>query len=1148
MNFTVGSYYRGFHLYNALVATGTMDGDVLLYVSFYSRSKVLCKGVASAIALNNATLNHRKVASKGFKYAKAYKPIKMGLDRFTLATCVNKEIGTRFLVSAPKFMGNDLYQFLMLNYQVELLPEWVEKIREKLFEKNLIRLCSGGYRSIAQYRHFVPSEACTTISMHGEEIPIRDVVVLDFARLTEELFEEVIEELGNEGEIQISSTLSEKMEIADLNSYITVFGRKGALKIAENTTPLVPEDEAETIEDMALNDTHMIPQQNRMINGVAALMAHHKRFALMVEGMGCGKTKQAISSILLNENRKAMMKGGFKDLKELYTKSSGPKFRAIVMCPPHLCEMWKREWEKEVPRGKAKILSTEGGLQELVDLQTRGAERTGAELYIISKEFAKTDAVRTPIPSQTGVQVPKGVICADCKETTGDTVYKPNGKNPSCPHCGGKNWQTIPLTGYGRKYAMLCPECGSPLIKYSTKYWDLDDPNQLTLKPTDFSQHRDSNDTCYVCGAHLWGVDAKNIGASENTSGGRKWKKITHYKNLQKKSRDTAYILKGHEREYLNEKGLPTEQSKWEEEGIRETLDISGPRKSSPAQYIKKHLKGFFDYCVLDECHKYEGAGTAQAVAAQALIKASGFTLALTGTISNGKADSLFYLLWMLCPRKMVKKCYKFTDVMQFSRDYGSVETAFEVTDGFDDQRNANSRGRQIGSPRIKPGISPMLQLDFLTGHAVFLDLSDMASALPPLNEEVVTAQLPDEVQRGYEGLMARMRDVVKSKGGRSYLATWLQTSLAYPSKPWGISPIMSVKDKDTIMCTPENFPEYESLDNLLPKEELFIEKVQEELDENRNIFVYCSFTGDPQKNCTGRLKALVEKYCNLQGKVLVMEAGRPEAQKREEYIHQKAAEGYKVIICNQKLVETGLDFCFNYDGQYYNFPTIIVFQITYELAVQMQSTRRHYRLNQREECRTYYFVTENTAEMAALSLMADKQVAAAALQGNFNTEGLSAMASGVDDKVKLVQMMTAGDNGDAKSEIEAKFSKLQRSQSHAESVEDLFNAEGRTKTFSEVMGTDAIDVVYEEAEEAKKTATKATPTTTATKKATKTTTKKKSTSTAPMQMFSLFDVVSAMEPVIFNAELEDRPQTKKAKKIEKVSGQLSLSDLFSAA
>lgn len=1146
---SVGSYYRNFWLYNALIAKDSAEGDVLLYCSFYSRSKVMATGVASSLSLNNAEIGYRRVNSKGQEYAKAYKPVRMGLDRFTLATVVNKAVGKKFLLSSPEFLEEDFYNFLMSNFQVELLPAWTPVIKDELISRYLVRKCSQRYGSYYEFRSFGSDEEGTTVTIHEKEVPVDQVEIYDFSALTEEAFEGVIVALGDEGKIRISDTLSEKMDIPTLNDYITVFGRKGAVKIAENTTPLVPEEEAGRIDDVALNTAHLIPQQERCVNGVAALMRHHKRFALMVEGMGCGKTKQSIAAVLLNENRKAMEKYGDPDLKEMYENGHEPHFRAIVMCPPHLCEMWKREWEKEVPNGTAHILTSETGLSDLITLRDNGPKRTGAELYVISKEFAKTGGTVTPIPSQTATVVPKGVICADCDETRGEHVYKPNGKRPVCPKCGGKHWKTIDLTSYGRQYAMLCPECGAPLLRYSAKYYE-QEAESLTLKPIDFANHKDSNDTCYVCGAHLWGVDGKNIGADESNAKGRAWEKVSHFKNLQKKSRMTSFVLKGHESEYLNAHGLPTEESRWEEEGISWQENISGPRKASPAQFIKKHLKGFFDYCILDEAHKYEGAGTAQAVAAQALIKASGFTIALTGTISNGKASSLFYLLWMLCPRKMVKKGYSYSDEMQFSKDYGCVETVYESgADPDDEQRNANSRGRQRGQAKVKPGISPLLQLDFLTGHAVFLDLSDMADALPPLNEIVVTARLPEDVQKGYDSLMYRMGEVVRQKGGRSYLASWLQTSLAYPSKPWGVSPIMSVDKKGVIICEPDNFPEYESLENLLPKEQMLIEKVQEEIEADRNIFIYCSFTGDPQKNCTGRLKALIEHYCNLKGHVLIMEAGSPEAIKREEYIHQKASEGYRVIICNQKLVETGLDFCFTYNGKFYDYPTIMVYQITYELAVQMQSTRRHYRLNQTMECRTYYFVTEGTAEMAALSLMADKQVAAAALQGNFNTEGLSAMASGVDDKVKLVQMMTNGDMGDTKAEIEAKFGKLQSSQSHvARSVDELFNAEGCTKTYAEVMGLEDLNVVAAASAEevSAETAEKpAEPKKAVTKAPARKTAKKKETTM--FTQFSLFDIADAAKPHVADPDLEDRDSAKKSKD-RTVEGQVSLFDLFSDA
>lgn len=112
----------------------------------------------------------------------------------------------------------------------------------------------------------------------------------------------------------------------------------------------------------------------------------------------------------------------------------------------------------------------------------------------------------------------------------------------------------------------------------------------------------------------------------------------------------------------------------------------------------------------------------------------------------------------------------------------------------------------------------------------------------------------------------------------------------------------------------------------------------------------------------------------------------------------------------------TLLDFCFWYDGKFFNYPTIIFYQLTYELAVMWQASRRHYRLNQVTDCRTYYLAYEGTLQAAAVEIMAEKQVAASAIQGKFSAEGLTAMAKGVDPRLKLAKMLSDNDTSDRKT------------------------------------------------------------------------------------------------------------------------------------
>jgi len=411
----------------------------------------------------------------------------------------------------------------------------------------------------------------------------------------------------------------------------------------------------------------------------------------------------------------------------------------------------------------------------------------------------------------------------------------------------------------------------------------------------------------------------------------------------------------------------------------------------------------------------YEGAGTAQANAAHALIKASDFTLGLTGTISNGSAGSFFWLLWMLDPERMKAKGfgYSSSECMRFCKQYGSVETVYEY-DGHTETYNSNSRGRQLTTPRMKPGISPMLYVDFLLDRSVMLDITDLSKYLPPLYEKVVTCELPKEVQWAYVSTIGTLKEASHGKDGMTALSAMLNFGLSYPDKPYGRSDIMSAFVEDEIVASVKNFPDFE--DALLPKELKLIEIINQELSEGRNCFVYATYTGEAEYNVTYRLQSIIEKHCNLKGRVCILQASSPEPLKREAFIQQKASEGMKVFITNPRCVETGLDFCFEYNGCNYNYPTLIFMQMSYEMSVIWQASRRHYRLNQREECRTYYLAYENTLQTAALEIMAAKQVATSAIQGKFSSEGLAAMAKGVDTRTQLASALAKNDMSDRKT------------------------------------------------------------------------------------------------------------------------------------
>ena len=78
---------------------------------------------------------------------------------------------------------------------------------------------------------------------------------------------------------------------------------------------------------------------------------------------------------------------------------------------------------------------------------------------------------------------------------------------------------------------------------------------------------------------------------------------------------------------------------------------------------------------------------------------------------------------------------------------------------------------------------------------------------------------------------------------------------------------------------------------------------------------------------------------------------------------------------------------------------------------------------------------------------MAEKQMATSAIQGKFSAEGLAAMATGVDARVKMAQALAEGDTGDRKS-IENMFDVLNKNAQDEGEAEAILS-----KTFYEVTG-----------------------------------------------------------------------------------------------
>lgn len=982
-------------------------------------------------------------------------PLGTGRDQFYYALVTSKDIGNKYFVTIEESLEEDLYDYLMQNFKLPLLKWWMMPLLNELLNKRLVT---------REYPGISFGDAPKKLRIKGRDISPRELCIYDMSDLNDASLESVVSDLLRRKIIWISQKNIPAMQFKDFDEYIQRYGGSLVKNLENEIQPLC--DLKGTVDTLALKHKRLYPQQAACTNGIIALKKSGVRYGIMNEGMGCGKTIQAMSVVEAYFIEEYLRKNPQKTLKDAYVDGV-INYRVIIMAPGHLVEKWAAEIRKEIPFAKVTILHK---FSQLCEIRDRGKARNGKEFFVLSKDFCKLGSQVSPIPTMVRQQYPVVSVCKDCYTERGLVFYKKyNGCKGVCPDCGGHNFMKYRLRGYGKMKGLICPECGELLLNSSNisgmisklEYGSSDDLS-ITLGPTDFAKKTVTNSRCTYCNSLLWGVNSKPIDMggeySSWTQRKPKWRKIGHYKNCHRKSKSSAFVLKGYENDYLCSHGI-RQDDYWT------MASEYGPRKSAPSAFIKKYLKGYFDFALLDEVHKFEGAGTAQANAAHALIGASDFTLGLTGTISNGSAGSFFWLLYMLDPKRMREKGFEYSaaDCMNFCKKYGSVETLYEYNGTEDGVYNASSRGKQLTQPRMKPGISPMLFVDFLLDRCVMLDITDLSKFLPQLEEKIVTCKLPEDIDYSYRCTISQLKEASHSQEGMAALSAMLNFGLSYPDKPYGRHNIMSAYTEDYVLANVENYDGFSNVNSLLPKEAKMVEIINHEISEGRNVFVYASFTGEAESCITGRLQQVIEKYCNLKGRVQILESSSPEPQKREAYIMQKAAEGIKVFITNPRCVETGLDFCFTYEGKKYNYPTLIFMQISHEMAVIWQASRRAYRLNQWEKCRTYYLAYEGTLQTAALEIMAAKQVATSAIQGKFSSEGLAAMAKGVDTRTQLATALAKNDMSDRET-LENMFDALNQQNNTSD---DGYGEYIPPQTYFELIGTTedtlASDMIFDE-------------------------------------------------------------------------------------
>ena len=453
--------------------------------------------------------------------------------------------------------------------------------------------------------------------------------------------------------------------------------------------------------------------------------------------------------------------------------------------------------------------------------------------------------------------------------------------------------------------------------------------------------------------------------------------------------------------------------------------DRSGPARYPLADYIKHRMKGFFDLLIGDEVHEYKGRGSAQGIAAGVLADACGKSLSLSGTLMGGYSSTLFHLLYRFSPELRTE--FDRSDEHRWIKRYGFEEHTMGKPDDDTLEDGRNSRRRKFRKVvKERPGLVPSA-LFHIIGNTVFLKLADVASGLPPYEEQILLSSMDSKEdatgysQRSaynlvYEELRKELKDALRS-GSKRLLATYLQTLLAYPDGCTRGETVFDPRSGEVIVQVPPL-----SGERLYPKEKALLDLVAAERMEGRRVLVYATHTGT--RDITGRMDDILTRHGF---RVAVMKADAVAPDRREAWVADKVKQGIDVLICHPRLVQTGLDLI--------DFQTLCWYETDYSVYVMRQASRRSWRIGQTRPVKVVFMSYRNTLQADALKLVAKKLQSSLAVEGELPEDGLAAYGDDGDDLMMALARKIVSGEEDGAETVEEVFARARDAEATAEEL-----------------------------------------------------------------------------------------------------------------
>ncbi|MBG9689689.1 helicase [Lysinibacillus sphaericus] len=755
--------------------------------------------------------------------------------------------------------------------------------------------------------------------------------------LTEEQADNLISELLKSKTISFKRNGSGAAlkDVKTLDKYALGYNDMLIEKLAEQVRPTHDASKMETHPKFNEYKRELFPVQAHASTAIAKRLKTKKQKSVILQGeMSTGKSTMmtAIADGLFSSwNPKGKDKG----------------YHVCLMSPPSLMDKWPKEIRNTVPNAKVIVVrKTEELIRYHANWMKSGRLKPTQPIFFVISYTTMRDGARI----QPAVS---WEYRATERQKGEDDFYRAGYYCPSC----GKAHQAVES-----KETYIDETDGLEKIRYET----------YNMTPKEFGKSRrlhktmfDPNAFCFYCGDSLWTNKVAN-----------RYKTFAEWTNHEKAL--LTAIAEGDKLQISSLGSLSNSKPKSSKGLIRKVATI---------EYIRRKMKNFFDIAIVDEVHMCKADNTAQGNALGSLAAAAKKVIAGTGTLFGGKSMDVYYLLWRLFPTDMARSGYRYTEVGRFNEEYGNVEKRTFVSDKpTGENSNTNSRGGVTRYPdKLLPGISPFIFGKYMLHNVVNVRLKDVwPDPVPLIDTPTIFVPMDKETSAVYNEMMGKFDSAASGNPNPgSIYRIMMDYGIAMPDNPYSI-PDATIKNPETGDITLLWKATHIDTARTTPKEAKLQEIIRTEMAQGRKSIVYVRDTGstNPARDVRPRLKQKLEE---IGAKVCILDTSSAATDKRSQWLSQKIEEeGHDVCIVSQELVKVGLDLLCT--------PTLIFYQFSWSLFTINQASRRAWRIGQKQECRLFYLAYQNTMQQEMAYIIASKNRATAAINGEISSDGLSAM------------------------------------------------------------------------------------------------------------------------------------------------------------